>query len=540
MRALLLTSIINLPNTAFKPKYHIHYDHQDDLLARSDNLPEDLKIDTLLFSGTHGTFVPGNSELNDIPEADVVRLTDKLRQKNKGTLKNIVLDPCDSACFIPRFKNLLDNEGVIYCNISKGRQHNSIEIFKDYEIFKDLNLGITFFNLISLMAARDVEINDDVKEEVTYPSIYQKNDNTLYYYGPANDEIIDYLRNQEINVVEIKNLNSYLEKLSLSKTPIEEGRDQLALTNECVNDWPKLNQPTLDNDEVKNKLIGLFAKHFKDKEKLSVEKYTKMLFPVARRLTKEGENPIKILAMAACQYRLGYQTEKDVTDFSNAISRELQTEFAFRLLQNELFKKLEKTPKPTPVQLKSIKEDLRAYGKVILGDKFLQPLEPIIDSLLPPATENPAVKTTIVDKTTIIKFNWLGAFKSAVLVGLVVAAGLYFAASIGISLSLISITKAALASSLLLLLKDVFVFRFKLTHLNQYTKNDISTINEEKLKSFMEGTKNTLKGSIASTFSYRGWYYMQDYYAGLAATENNCSELIGSVEKRLTVLGAKP
>ncbi len=553
MRALLLTSQIELPGTSFKPKHHIHYDYhasQNGLLSGCDKLPNDLKIDTLLFTGTHGNF-NGTARLNGIPEADVVRLADGLQRKNKSRVKNIVFDCCDSAYFVPHFNNILDDEGVVYCNLSDGRLHIILDFLSDYQTYKKLTIGIVLFNIVSTMAKSDAIIKSDMIDDyvISYPAIYLKKSNTLYYHGQADQRLIDNLKSKKITVVEIPVLNDYLDKLLQSETPIEEELDTLTLTNNGLSDWYDLKQNLLlledkpsafSDTELKMKLLALFEKHFKDKEKMSVEQYTKILFPLAKRLAKEGLNPIRILAMAACQYRLGYENDADIDIFSEAISQVLQVEFATNLLQIELTSELEKTPKPTALQLKNIEDHLRKYGKVILGDKFLQPLECIIQKILPKVSEIPSMQARSESKpidvkaprvTKPIEMNWLKALLRASFAGFMLAICLYFAPLVGISLSFYTLGIAAVAFSCLHLLIDILVFNTKTDRLNHYVKNDISTINEEKLKCFMEGASTTLSSTMADTFNYRTWLYMQDYYAGIAATQSNRSELIESVQK---------
>lgn len=562
MRALLLTSQFELKKSSFKPNTHIHYDYNANklkLLSDLDKLSS-LKVDTILLTGTHGNYA-GTAHLNGIPEPDVVRFVDKLQQKNQGVVKNAVFDCCDSAYFIPHFKKLFDDEGVIYCNLSDGRQHHALHILNNYQTYQNLTLGIALFNIVSTMVKFDAMVKDNMEDEyvLTYPAVYQKKNNTLYYYGHADQNIIDNLTKKNITVVKMTVLNNYLDKLIESKTPIKEDIDKVA-SDIDLSDWHDLShqlmriedKPSTMNDiVVKTKLLGLFAQHFKNKEKIRVEEYTKILFPLAQRLTKEGSNPIRILAMAACQYRLGHENTEDVDIFSEAISQVLQAEFATHLLQNELDKALAKTPQPSVTQWQDIEAHLRKYGKVVLGENLHQELEPILQKIVPPnIAESPAKKLDVTPKKSppkqspmpdgakSIKMNWFKALLHAAIVSIAVTACLFCAPWLGISLSVHVIGVVAIALGCLSVFKDILVCNAKPTQLKEFTQN-VSALSEDKLKSFLVGTLDTHTSTITNSFNYRTWLYMQDYYAGQAAKEMHQGELITTVEKRLCDLRSK-
>ena len=80
-----------------------------------------------------------------------------------------------------------------------------------------------------------------------------------------------------------------------------------------------------------------------------------------------------------------------------------------------------------------------------------------------------------------------------------------------------------------------FIEKQKTFGLKEYqnTKEDLSGIQQIKLKAFMDGATPTLYNKLTSLFSYRDWRYMRDYYAGCAAKEVEKEKLIGKVKARL-------
>lgn len=74
---------------------------------------------------------------------------------------------------------------------------------------------------------------------------------------------------------------------------------------------------------------------------------------------------------------------------------------------------------------------------------------------------------------------------------------------------------------------------FGLKDCKVYAKDDTAVIPQERLKAFMDGTRNSVFYKMASCLVYRDWRYMRDYYAGCAAKETGKEKLINSVKARI-------
>lgn len=67
----------------------------------------------------------------------------------------------------------------------------------------------------------------------------------------------------------------------------------------------------------------------------------------------------------------------------------------------------------------------------------------------------------------------------------------------------------------------------------QQNQHEISSKNKQRLQAFLDGAENSYTQQGKSLFFYRDWRYAQDYYAGVAANEEQKTELIDSVKKKL-------
>jgi hypothetical protein len=537
MRALaLISKSIRIKESTFKPKNTVYYDYdrRQEPLHQCERLLSNSTIDTLLFTGTHGNFESDPRILNGIPENDVVRLSNILKRKGTKSIKNIVMDCCDSAYFIPHFKDNLHDDGIIYCNLSDGRQHNVINLFKDYPLYKDLTLGIAMFNLVSMMNHADRNIGDNV---LTYPAVYAKRSNTLYYHGQANRELIENLRSKGITVTEVRDFNSYLDKLLISRQPLEEEVDKILLNSDRLSDWDELcktsrtKKPvsTLSNRAIEEKLLRLLAESFKSKKNFNVRDCTKIAFPLAKRLARQGTDPISILARAACQYQQKHLNPIKVNLYYKAIATELQCNFATYLLTVELQKQLKKTPYPNDAQWRKIKSHLERYGEQILDSYQKKHLTSIMNEVMPE-------KSDVKISSSILAFHWINSCLKASMVGASVGLALYSAQFIAITFSLTTIGLAALAVSSVYLLKNLIQHKLKTSGLSEYENykpRQISLMDENRLKSFIDGTQTSMSQRINSVFTYRDWRHMRDYYAGQCANETHQEGLIQKVRARL-------
>lgn len=543
MRPLVLSTSIQLKN---KPKIHIHYDNQDQLLTRI-KAHRDRNIDSLFFTGGHGDF--NTKRLNELSEKTVKSVCKILKDKNINPINTLLMDPCDSAYFIPHFNDLLDKNAVVYCNLSDGRQHHVLNIFSNYQHYKTLTLGMGLFNLVSILMNQEQQAG--IPGPFTYPAVYTKNNKTLYYYGEVNQNIIKHLQQKGILVVKIDNENDYLDKLLVSQLPLAEEIYSLRNRNKDWCDLTKISNrdKTLNDDDVLAKLNNLFKEHFKNKNNISTEQYVKLLFPIARRYAKKGSNPIRLLAKAACLYQLNHTSKKELNTYYYLISKTLQIEFTLNLLRSEFQSQITQLPaSATKTHYQSIITQLKKSGLNYLGDSFKSDIANIINKIIDEQSapirqylskaSNGEVSIAQNKKKQFIP-RWLKSLLLATSLG----SGFGLALKVGGGILAISFSWMAIGigSGVVMgatLLGETLFNRLKQSGLKQYkaySKTQIATANKNQLHAFLDGATNTYTSQIKSCFSYRDWRFMRDYYIGATAKESQEEQLISSVQKRVRI-----
>ncbi|MBN9289347.1 MAG: hypothetical protein BGO43_12125 [Gammaproteobacteria bacterium 39-13] len=522
MRALALTTVYKIKNP---PQYHIAYENRKVFDEGVEGLPRQITIDTLLFTGGHGNFHTNPKKLNEIDAPRIDAFCQRLQRINNGTIRNIVIDCCDSACFIPNFKSLLADDGVIYCNLSDGRQHNIVEIFKNFKNYQSVTLGIALFNLISIMMDNDKCIGDDV---LSYPAIYTKKNNTLYYYGDANDGLINELKKDGVKIVKITNQNEYLDKLLYSEMPLTEGQDKI--TDDRLADWQNLRnrgtKKALADNDVEMKLLKLCKTFFPKNEKISIEDYVRNLFPLAKRYAKNGTDPIRLLANVLCKHKLNRLDDKEQKKNYALIGHILHKEFALTLLRSEWNTIVTQSQASlTLAEFAQARAKLRKRGLTILGEEHEKEVNGILETVI---AELPLRH---------LRMGYWPAGRS-LMVGIGVGIAIAFLPALGVTMSLswtgIGIISALVSSGMQL--SEFLKFQLKTNTLAKYksaTKITSLLSQKERLEAFLDGAQNTYQQQIRSCISYRDWRYMQDYYAGQCANETQDRQLIEWVGKKL-------
>lgn len=571
MRDLAFTTSIRFQTLTNNPSHQIHYNPGASIEAQLSGLPKNSELNTLFFTGGHGLFAGRPLRFNELSPHSIDQIIETVSNKN-GKVETIVADCCDGAAFIPKFKELLDDKkGVMLANVSDGRAHNVGELFQQYPNLRNHTIGMAMYDIISYAALCMDDTLRAAGIAITYPAIYVKKDNTLYYHGDEDLNIIEYLKHKNINVKKIDDLNKYMHKLLVIQTPVERHEKQFSVDSPIWQEYAHLinriaanenvDALKLNDDALVQKLLTYLKFFFPDKSKLKTEDYTRRLLSLTTHLAKAGSNPIHLLARAACQYRLEGQQEKDIQVFEQAIMLELNINVAKRLVWDALAKEMEKEnfDKDSP-QLKRrlIRHANLVFSKSHRGtstqivDEVLallneKPSKPVIPDTpdTPVTPDTPIIKPKPINPNTIAKpARASNIWQARMLINPVLMAVLTFALlkwtpalsffAIGTAATLLPLLPVVMG--LFSLGLEYFIHKKKCDGLNKYYQtNDIQLENskQDKLKAFLDGASNTYTNQFKSHFRSRDWQYAQDYYAGAKAAEDKQSELIMRVKAKV-------